>query len=385
MRDTRGVTLIELLVSLLIAGLVLSAALTFFRQQGEALSAGTEGMTVLQNYRYAVATLRRDLRTAGSGVPAEQPFLVYAGPDVVAFNADYASRDPADVFSVYVDTTAPPSAVQALTKSTRMGIPQTSVSYPDTSYTEQGSNSPAETIVFYFAPDATTARTDDFVLMRKVNGTPAGVVARNLLRTSGRPFFEYLRVTESDTAPARVETVPGGQLPLFHSSKLHGSPGDTGVAARVDAVRAVRVNLTATNGRTGRREQTRAASRLIRLPNAGLAVMRTCGEAPQLGVGLAAVAGISPVTGTPAVTLAWGPATDENGGERDVLRYVIWRRTAPGAPWGDPFVSIPAGQPAYTFADGDVTRGNVYYYAMAAQDCTPSLSPMASTGGVFVP
>jgi type II secretory pathway pseudopilin PulG len=383
LRSRGGVTLVELLISLLVAGLVLSAALTFFRQQGDALTRGTEGVTVLQNYRYAVATLRRDLRTVGTWVPDQQPFLVYAGADVVAFNADYASRDPNDYYTVYVDTAAPAAAVEALTRNTAITIPGTSVSYPDTNYTARGNsgNSPAETIIFFFAPDTTTTRSDDYVLYRQVNGTAPGVVARNLLRTPGKPFFEYYRVVESDTSAARVELVPTGSLPFRHTAKLHGAPNDTGPAARIDALRAVRVNLTATSGRPSTRgEQTRTTSRLIRLPNAGLATLRTCGEAPQLGVGLSAVAATS--GGASVVNLTWSRAIDEYAGEKDVLRYVIWRKSDVTEPWGNPLLSIPSGQTNYTYTDASVVPGTTYYYALAAQDCTPSLSTMTSTGAV---
>lgn len=381
LRDARGVTLVELMVALLIAGLVLTAALSFFRQQGDALSRGTEQATVLQNYRYAIATLRRDLRTAGSGVLDQQPFLVFAGPNAVAFNADYASDDAANIFAVYVDTTAPAATVEALTPGGAITIPGSTFSYPGTAYTEQGTNSPAETIVFSFEADATTPRADDFVLLRRVNGTPPATVARNLLRTPGKPFFEYLRIVDPGNAPARVETVPAASLPLRHSVAVHGSAADAGAAALIDGIRAVRVNLSATNGRTGAREQIRSTTRLVRLPNAGLANLKTCGETPQLGVSLAAAQGIS-ATGRPVVTLAWGRAADESGGERDAVRYVIWRRSGVGAPWGDPFISVPSGQPAYSYVDESVETDSVYQYALAVQDCTPALSSLAGTGAI---
>lgn len=384
LRGRAGMTLLEMMAALLLSGLVIGTAMSFFQQQGQALSLGTSQLTVLQNYRYAMATLRRDLRTAGAGVPNGQPWLVYAGPDLVAFNADYVTSEPSDPFAIYIDTAATPFATEALTKARRITFPGTSVVYPDTTYREQGVNSPAETLLFFFAADTSTARGDDFVLYRQVNAEPPAVVARNLLRMEDRPFFEYLRLLESDTAAATLAPVPANRMPLRHAEKLHGAPADTGNAALIDRVRAVRISVTATNGKAGPKEVTRNATRVVRLPNAGMAVARTCGEAPQLGTALSVAPFFQP-GGQPAVSLAWGPAADERGGEADVLRYVIWRKTSPGADWGDPFLSIPAGQAGYVYTDTDVQRGRAYWYALAAQDCSPALSPLAPAAGVTIP
>ena len=122
---------------------------------------------------------------------------------------------------------------------------------------------------------------------------------------------------------------------------------------------------------------------MIRFPNAGLAQKQTCGDEPILSGALAAVPIV--LNGTPAVRLTWSAAVDEGGGEKDVVRYVVWRR-APGAPdWGDGYVSIPAGQASYVYEDGVVQSGTGYQYALAAQDCTPSLSSLSSTGTITIP
>ena len=88
---------------------------------------------------------------------------------------------------------------------------------------------------------------------------------------------------------------------------------------------------------------------------------------------------------TPAVRLSWTPATDETTGEMDVIRYVLYRREVPnGGAWGDPFLSIPAGAGSYTYDDASVTADSTYQYAHAAQDCTPSLSPLSTSVEVTV-
>lgn len=380
-RDERGMTLVELLVALLIASLLVSTAMAFVKQQGQAFSFGTGRMSVLQSHRFVLDALERDLRTVGSGVPAKQPFLVYADSLVLAFNADFVSRDTGDVFSVYIDKDAPVNAVQALTRARRFRLPGTSFTYPDTSYTERNTNSPAETVILYFERDTTTTRTDDWVLFRQVNDQPPGVVGRSLLLSPGRRFFEYSQLVESDTAASRIDPVPVTWLPLAHSVNAHRTPADTGRAARIDRLRGVRVNFVSSNGETGVREQKRTVSRLIRFPNAGMANLQTCGEAPQFGATLSATR-VTLASGERVVRLAWGQAGDENSGERDVVRYVVWRKTVTGSDWGDPYLSIPSGQSAYSYTDAAVTPGTTYYYAVAAQDCTPSISALATTGGI---
>lgn len=384
--DRRGVTLLEMLVALIVFGIIVGAAFNVLRQQSEAYRLGSEQMDELQNLRFAANVLELDLRTAGSNVPDEQPFMIYAGTDVVAFNADYATNVENDVWAVYYDRDAPAGTVMALTKERQITLPHTSVVYPDTSYRALGglTNSPAETIVFYFESDAATTRTDDYVLYQKVNGEPAEVVSRNLLQTPGEPFFEYYWIKNPPSAPAHIEEVPVGVLPLIHSAPIHGSTADTGAAARIDSVRAVRVNFTATNGKTGAAERQRSISRLVRIPNAGLSVKRSCGDEPILGIPLTAV-GVTLGTGEPAVNLSWTQAIDEAGGESDVTRYVIWRRQAAQPDWGEPYLSIPAGQSTYSYQDLDVTSGEKYYYALAAQDCTPTLSGQAQSAMVTVP
>ncbi|NIS31452.1 MAG: hypothetical protein GWN73_14570 [Actinobacteria bacterium] len=147
----------------------------------------------------------------------------------------------------------------------------------------------------------------------------------------------------------------------------------------------MRVHFVATNGRTGGDERSVSVSRLIRLPNAGLARLQTCGGKPLLGTALDAQRVTVAATGAPAARLEWAAATDEAGGEGDVVRYVLWRRPAGTSGWGDPLVSIPAGNGTYAYLDTRVESGESYTYAVAAQDCTPSLSDLAVSPTVDIP
>jgi prepilin-type N-terminal cleavage/methylation domain-containing protein len=383
-RDARGMTLIELLIALAVFSIVLASALTFLGRQGSAFRLGSERMDVLQNLRFAATTLSNDLRTAGSNVPDQQPQLVYAGASIIAFNADYSTNVANDAWAVYHDPDAPTGAVTALRAAQKITLPGTTMQWPNVDYTSQGANSPAELLIFYFTPDATTARTDDYILYRQVNNQAPSMVARNLLQTPGVSFFQYYRLRTPNNAAAFIALVPSGELPLRHTVNLHMSPADTAVAARIDSLRGVQISFTATNGLTGTAERRGALTRLVRLPNAGFASRRTCGDEPILGGALAAV----PVvlgTGDPAIRLTWNAAVDETGGERDVVRYVLWRRLLGETVWGDPYRSVPAGSANYTWDDQSVVTGQSYEYALAAQDCTPSQSAMAMAGPVVAP
>jgi prepilin-type N-terminal cleavage/methylation domain-containing protein len=376
LRDTRGMTLPELMVAMVISLLVLGTGLAFFNAQARALRAGTGQFVLTQNYRVALSTLASQVRTAGTNLAPGQPYLVYAGSDAIAINADYVSRDPHDLFAASADTSAPVGESEALVAGERISIPGSSFSYPDTTYRVGDANSGAETMVFWFESDTSTARGDDFVLYRKVNTGPPAVVARNLLRTPGKAFFEYLYLADHDDQPQTVEVFPAREM--AHSAPVHGrtqgARPDSGAVADIDRIRAVRVNLTATDGQTGTAERRRQVSRLILLPNAGVTRLESCGETPQLGSTFTATS-TPPGAPSPAVTLHWGPAADESGGEKDVLRYIVWKRAAGAPDWGPPFVSVSAGLTDYVYVDDQVDRGSTYEYAVAAQDCTPSQSP----------
>ena len=379
-RGRGGMTLVELLVALVVMGLVTSAALAFVQQQERAFSAGSDRMDVLQNYRFAADLLERELRTVGSGVPEGQPVVVYADSAVLAFNVDYATNDTADVFAVYENASAPAAEVGALTRARRFRLPGTTFVYPDSSYRDGGGNSPAETIVFFFAPDTTTADRDDSALYRQVNDQPPAVVARNLARMPGLPFFQYQELLEVEGEAPRAAWVPAGALPLRHGVPVHLSAADSGSASRVDGVRAVRVSFASTNGETGALRQSRAMSRLIGMPNAGRRRVSACGEAPLF---LSAVTAAQEPNET-RVTVSWSPSLDEAAGEDDVVRYAIFRREPPSTAWGEPYFSVPAGLASYSYSDAAVAEGSTYEYGVTAQDCTPSMSSLRASAPVTI-
>lgn len=101
-----------------------------------------------------------------------------------------------------------------------------------------------DTVTFFFQPDSTTSRPDDFALMRRLNNEPPSVEHRNLLIYPGRSFLHYFyRYTDSN-GTATSQIVPAEWLPLYHVAEPHGTAADTGVAARIDTLYAVEVNFS---------------------------------------------------------------------------------------------------------------------------------------------
>ena len=378
-----GFTLIELLVALTVFGIVISVTVSFVARENTVFQQSLERVETLRNLRYAVDLLSRDLETLGTNVPGGQPTFFYGDEDVIAFAADHTTNVANDPFAVHYDPDAPSGSVRAPLGA--FGIPNALVSWPDTAWeSSPGVPSPAEVIVFFFRPDSSTARTDDWILFRQVNSRSPELVARDLLRAGTDPFFSYERLGTDAVGAAIPVEVPDSLLPLHHSATVHLAAGDTAGSARADSVRAVRVRLAATDDRSDVGSRVVTADRLVALPNAGLGRLATCGSTPLLGTSIGTAVGTDG-TGLPFVTLTWSPATDESGGERDVVRYVIWRRAAGDPDWGDPFLAIPAGAGTYAYDDATVASGSSYEYALAAQDCTPTLSSLAQSGTVIVP
>ncbi|MBA3318587.1 MAG: prepilin-type N-terminal cleavage/methylation domain-containing protein [Gemmatimonadales bacterium] len=391
MRTRQGFTLIELLIAMVVFVIVLGGALSFLTAQQRAFQKGSDAMGVLQNLSFGSDNLDSQIRTAGGNAPDAQPPVVYAGPTAFAFNADYVSNDAGDISAVYVDPDAPAAETEAMRVTGPITIPTSSPAfvYPSTDYTSAGYNSPAETIILYFDVNNETPRGDDFLLLRQVNGNAPEVLVRNILRDSTNlPFFRYfkLRVAVAGQLPA-LTLVPAAEMPMAHVLATHGNVADLVPAGRIDSLRAVLVSFRVTNGETGTIERSERISMNIPLPNMGLKSLKICGSQPVLGQPLTAV--FDTTGGLEKVNLTWNPAYDENSGESDVIRYVLWRRKLnPGPPeiYGDPLSSVAAGFPNYLFTDAQNLESNVTYeYRLAAQDCSPKLSTPVMTPVVTTP
>ena len=116
MTRARGFTLIEMLVSLVVLSLVMSAAVWFFRGVSRAVAGTADRMDAMRNLRFAVSTMDRELRNAGAGTTEMQPTLVFVSPSVVVFNADIVSPIAGSPTAVNYDPDVNPNAANALLK-----------------------------------------------------------------------------------------------------------------------------------------------------------------------------------------------------------------------------------------------------------------------------
>ena len=382
----RGFSLTELVVAITLMALVFAVAIPFFQAQARAVGQHAGRLDTQLNARFGLTTIERDLRAAGVGVVDAQPLLVEAAPLAVTFNADLVVRDSADGSAVYFDPDVSAAAAGGMTALAKVRLPATGAFYPDCTFVQTGApgvRTRAETISFYAAPDAAAGRADQYVLWRRVNADAPEVVARGIVVPPGGSIFRYFK-TDS---VGRLREVHRDSLPMRHSAAMHGAVADVGRSALTDSVRVVTVQLVGRlHDRRAKRDVVDTARTSVRLVNAGLLNRATCGETPLFGSVVFSVADNDPSDGTARVRVWWGPATDETGGERDVERYVIYRRRAAEPQFGEPFTSVAAGAGAlYTLYDTQVARGESYVYAVAAQDCTPSSSALRVSGTVVVP
>lgn len=375
-------TLVEMLVAMSLLMAILGISTQLFRRQSAALSAQAGRTEAQQNGAFMLDVLDRDLRVAGSGVVDAQPLLVQAAPTAITINADLVTRTAGDPGAVYVDTDAEPGSAGVFSAASATTLPTSAVVYPETTYMKAaGVPSGAETISFWISRDSTSTRSDDYVMFRRVNGLAPRVVARGIRYEPTDTLFQYFKV---DTAGV-LQPIAPASLPLYHSAAFHGSPSDTGAAAVIDSVRTVRVRLSSVYRDARGGDAVRRLDLTIHLMNAGLIHRTTCGEAPFGVSPSAVVTDTSATVSSPYVTVSWSHALDDGGGEKDVERYAVYRRAASSTGFSEPLASIPAGAASYAFVDSDVRSGDQWIYGVAAQDCTPSSSPIGATPAVVIP
>jgi prepilin-type N-terminal cleavage/methylation domain-containing protein len=382
-RANAGFTLIELLIAMVVLSIVMGSAVTMFRSQSKNFRVGGSKMELTQNIRYALSTVDRVLRTTGSGTASSQPMFVYGSDSTIVFNANFAS-DIQDGNAVYINPDLPAGAVDGLTTATPITLPNTAIVYPTANYFWGGATpSRAETISFYFRSDSTTAADpNDYVLLQRVNAMAPELVARNIRRYPGRPFFEYWYDSVNVSGVVFSRQLAAARLPVRHAVALHGDPADIGASAMADSIRMIRFNLVVTNGIVGADSSSRRVSTMIRIPNNGLVQLKTCGDVPILGGALTATP--NAVGSPPSVTLQWVRSVDEVTGEQDVSQYNVYYKVN-GAPTWDTFTTVAAGQVNYSLTSGaGLTAGVTYQYAVAAQDCSPAESNMLTSAPTIV-
>ena len=375
MRNRRGFTLIEMLISVTLLLFITGAAVQFLRRQTALVASTTAKTDALQNAEFAATQIERELREAGAGVVDGQPMLVQLDSEAITFNANMVSIDSGDVAAVYQLRDADTAGVRVMWKSERMLLPnQSTYYYPDTTYMSGSVPSSAETISYYFRPDSTTSgQANDYLLMRRVNARPPTLVARGIVKDPRDtfPFFTYYKADSTNTLKQILET----KMPLIHRAMIHDTPLDSGMSAQTDSIKAVRIHFLAAarDAKTGK-DALRAVEIQIRMMNSGLLKFSSCGSEPQPGP--APTVTVSPMwANQPYARVQWAAAPDDSvSGEKDLERYAIFRKTSAAAPWGDPITSIAAGRMNYTYVDYAVANGATYVYGTAPQDCTPAMA-----------
>jgi prepilin-type N-terminal cleavage/methylation domain-containing protein len=395
-RLRRGFTLIEMVVTLVLFGIVMAIAFRYFSSQGKSFRGMSERSALVQSMRFGRDLLRQEIRTAGTNVTDDQPMVVYASDSVFAFNADLITNVEDSVRltgAVYVDRFAPNAAVSALRLSAATALPGSapSFTYPLADYSQNPSvfvNSDAETITFWFVPDTGTVATGDYVLFRRTNTLAPEVILRGVKRNAGAPFFRYwYDPTKYIAASTPLDTVPSAWLPMSKTVIQRGVLPDTGIAvsSRVDAIRAVEVNYEAISSQNTGTARTKLVNYMVPMPNtARPRLSRACGRAPIFGNAITAAWRTSG-SGPGGIELTWNASVDQLSGEEDVIRYVVWRRIVGATTWGEPHVALGATTPSYTWRDVSVVSGTRYEYTVAAQDCTPTVSSTSASNAVLVP
>jgi Tfp pilus assembly protein PilV len=368
-RRRAGMTLVEVMVAMIMSVLVLGAAMSFFIGQSRSYTAAAKAFNQVQNVRFGADLLDQHLRSAGANTTPGQPPIVYMDSISFAFNADYASADSGTT-AIYYTPGAPTSETQGVLSANAFTLSGTSSPYvyPTVDYAiAPGIPSPAELITFWFALDSTSPAPGVYALYRQVNNGTVEAVVRNILPDTV-PFFQYIKVTTSPTTGLQTLTpVTPAELPASYTGTL-----------MVDSLRAVQITYRVTNGDTGAAQRIQPFQLTSALPNLASPQLQTCGNPPQPVPSVTATTG--GVAGADSVSVTWSPSPDEWSGERDIMRYIIWRRLATDATWNAPFASVPNGLPSYTFVDLTAPDGVGVAYAVSAQDCTPSFStPVASS------
>jgi prepilin-type N-terminal cleavage/methylation domain-containing protein len=387
----RGMTLLEILIALTIFGVVFGGAISFLVAQSRGFRQLADRSNAVQSGRFGRDLLRTELRTAGTNVTDVQPIIVLANDSAFAFNADLTTTNKDSVAltgAVYVDPYASSGTTTALTLARAIAVPGSNpaFTYPLQDYSQTAAifiNSDAELLSFWFARD-TSAGPGAYALWRKVNDATAEVVATGIKRSTGNPFFRYYYdPSKFGAVNANLDSVPRAWLPLTKAVAQRGIGADTGTATstRIDALRAVEVMYEVTPPRGGTTETVRY---MVPLPNvANARQSRACGRPPLTP----SAPTVTWRSDSSFVQIVIPKATDDGAGEKDAVRYVVWRQLSGAATWGDPITTVAATQAAsYTIRDtGWPTRPATYRYAIAVQDCTPNVSGIAASATVSVP
>lgn len=376
-----GVTLIEMMIAIVLFVLVFGLAVPFFRYQARSVSASAGRLDALQNARYAQNAIDRDLRIAGIGIVDAQPLIVQADGFAITFNADLATKDKLDPSSIYYDPDIDSIGTISMDRSSKVTLPLSAISYPDSNYMAGPVPSTAETISYWLVKDSTAVRTDQYILWRRANTLPPKLVAKGIIVPAGQTFFQYFRPNALGT----LDSIKTAQLPLIHTAAVHSSPADTGNSAITDSIRVVRMTVTGLYNDPDKGPIMKSVVSSTKLLNAGMVQSTVCGDVP-----LAVTTATATLINAPTfpflpvkVHLAWNSSLDQDNGEKDVQRYLVYKKATASGDWGSPIADLAASQANYTLDDTSLSNGS-WVYGVVAQDCSPTNSSITSTGAINV-
>ena len=206
------------------------------------------------------------------------------------------------------------------------------------------------------------------------------IITRGVIVGPNDTVFQYFSYDTTNM----LKAIPHTKLPATHVAKMHKAAGDTGAYALIDSIRAVKIRFRTLYKDPRGKDAIREFAGRVTILNVGAAQRATCGEPPLSG-GKPTASLLTNADGNPFVQLSWTPSTDEEGGEKDVERYAIYRRKTSATNFEEPLTSIPAGELSYVFDDSNVEAGATYIYGVAAQDCSPAMSPPLATPEVAIP
>jgi len=372
------VTLIEMMIAIVLFVLVFGLAVPFFRYQARSVSASAGRLDALQNARYAQSAIDRDLRISGIGIVQAQPMIVQADGFAVTFNADLATKDINDPMSIYYDVDMDSSGTDAMNNANKVVLPNSAVSYPDSNYVNGAIASPAETIQYWLVKDSAATRTDQYILYRRVNNLPQRLVAKGIIVPAGTNFFQYMK----PNGAGGLDSIRASKLPIFHSAPIHGSPADTASSALTDSIRVVRMTVTGLYNDPDKGAIMKTVVSSTKLLNAGMSRSTVCGDKP-IAVTTATATPVGPFGHPTKVTIAWTKSLDQDAGEKDVGRYMVFKKATASPDWGSPIADIAASQNNYTLDDTTLPVGS-WTYGIIAQDCSPANSAVTPTNTVNV-
>jgi hypothetical protein len=312
-----------------------------------------------------------------------QPMIVQADGFAITFNADLVTKDRNDPMSIYYDADIDSTGADAMMNTSKVTLPNSAVSYPDSNYMSGGVSSPAETISYWLTKDSTASRTDQYILFRRVNTLSPKVVAKGIIVPYGQNFFQYMRPNTT----GGLDSIRAAKLPIYHSAPVHGSPADTGSSALTDSIRVIRMTVTGLYNDPDKGPIMKTVASSTKLLNVGMSRSTVCGDKPIAVT--SATANIAAVTGggpwhVSKVRIAWNSSLDQDGGEKDVARYLIFKKLAASADWGSPIADLAASQTNYTLDDTSLINGQTWVWGVVAQDCSPNNSDVTSTGALNV-